>query len=145
MDICQAVLCSFFVRAASGQYELETPDQLLKLLATMARHKLSKAARDQRAARRDNRRIAGGAVEERDITGGEATPSRHLAGRELLEEVHRRLSPEERHLVEARNQGEDWAAIAADVGGNPEALRKRLARAVDRVAEELGIDEVDDE
>src|ERR1043166_5920283 len=47
MDICQAVLCSFFVRAASGQYELETPEQLLKLLATMARHKAQKVRRDQ--------------------------------------------------------------------------------------------------
>jgi RNA polymerase sigma-70 factor (ECF subfamily) len=25
MDICQSVLKSFFVRAASGQYDLETP------------------------------------------------------------------------------------------------------------------------
>src|SRR5437764_4205204 len=49
MDLCQAVLGSFFVRAALGQYELETPEQLLKLLATMARKKLSKAGRFQRA------------------------------------------------------------------------------------------------
>ena len=40
MDICQSVLASFFVRAALGQYELETPEQLLKLLATMTRNKL---------------------------------------------------------------------------------------------------------
>src|ERR1051326_5709961 len=53
MDLCPAVLCSFFVRAASGQYELDSPEQLLKLLATMARHKLSKARRDQQRAKRD--------------------------------------------------------------------------------------------
>src|ERR1700676_5073048 len=47
MDLSQAVLCSFFVRVASGQYELDTPEQLLKLLATMARHKLSKARRNE--------------------------------------------------------------------------------------------------
>ena len=35
MDICQSVMASFFVRAALGQYELNTPDQLLRLLATM--------------------------------------------------------------------------------------------------------------
>ena len=27
LDICQSVLASFFVRAASGQYELDTPGQ----------------------------------------------------------------------------------------------------------------------
>jgi hypothetical protein len=39
MDICQSVLASFFVRAASGQYDLDQPDQLLALLLQMARHK----------------------------------------------------------------------------------------------------------
>jgi RNA polymerase sigma-70 factor (ECF subfamily) len=145
MDVCQAVLCSFFVRAASGQYELNTPDQLLKLLATMARHKVSKAVRHQRAARRDERRVEAGSTEDRDIPGAEATPSRVLAARELLDEFHRRLTPEERQLAEARNQGQDWAAIAADVNGSPEALRKKLSRAVERVAGELGLDEVGDE
>ena len=38
MDICQSVMASFFVRTALGQFELETPDQLLKLLATMTRN-----------------------------------------------------------------------------------------------------------
>ena len=35
MDVCQSVLASFFVRAALGQYELDSPDQLLGLLATI--------------------------------------------------------------------------------------------------------------
>src|SRR5437588_9826371 len=87
MDICQAVLCSFFVRAASGQYELETPEQLLKLLATMARNKLSKAGRHQRAARRDNRRVEAGSAEDREVAAAEASPSRQFAAKELLAEV----------------------------------------------------------
>jgi RNA polymerase sigma-70 factor (ECF subfamily) len=145
LDLCQAVLGSFFVRAASGQFDLDTPEQLLKLLATMTRNKLSKAGRHQRAARRDARRVEAGDAAARDLVGAEATPSRHVAARELLEEVHRRLSPEERQLVELRHQGRDWAAIAAEVGGSPEALRKKLARAVGRVAEQLGLDEATDE
>ena len=40
MDICQSVLASFFVRAAMGQYEIATPDDLLKLLAQMALRQL---------------------------------------------------------------------------------------------------------
>ncbi len=143
MDLCQAVLGSFFVRVAGGQFELDSPEQLLKLLATMVRNKLSKLARYEKADRRDQRRVAAGSAEEHEIAGGEATPSRHVSAREMLEEVQRRLSAEERRLLELRQQGLDWAAIAVEVGGSPEARRKQLARAVERVAEELGLDEVE--
>ena len=47
MDICQSVLASFFVRAAAGQFDLEQPDQLLKLLVAIARNKLALHARFQ--------------------------------------------------------------------------------------------------
>src|SRR5437667_3730741 len=56
-DICQSVLRSFFVRAALGQYQLDTPDQLLRLLASMARHKLTDQAKHHRAGRCDHRRV----------------------------------------------------------------------------------------
>src|SRR5215470_12045704 len=39
-DICQAVLLRFFVRVATGQYDLDTPEQVLKLLATLARNQV---------------------------------------------------------------------------------------------------------
>src|SRR5262245_23455849 len=52
MDICQSVLASFFVRTAAGQYELEQPDQLIRLLVVMARKKVAFQARKQRAQRR---------------------------------------------------------------------------------------------
>jgi len=71
MDLCQAVLCSFFVRAARGQYELDTPQQLLNLLMTMARHKLSKARRDQLRARRDARRVVAGVELVQKIVKGQ--------------------------------------------------------------------------
>src|SRR5262245_14349631 len=44
-DICQSVLANFFVRAAAGQFDLEDPTQLLKLLVTMARNRLTDHAR----------------------------------------------------------------------------------------------------
>src|SRR5688500_13155228 len=45
LDVCQSVLLSFFVRVGSGQYDLQTPEQLLRLLTTMARNKLLNQAR----------------------------------------------------------------------------------------------------
>jgi RNA polymerase sigma-70 factor (ECF subfamily) len=37
MDICQAVLGKFFVQAALGRFELNSPDDLVRLLSTMTR------------------------------------------------------------------------------------------------------------
>jgi RNA polymerase sigma-70 factor (ECF subfamily) len=140
MDICQSVLASFFVRAASGQYQLEEEADLQKLLTAMARNKLKMLVRGQCAQRRDRRRVQGG-VEALDLAAAEPTASRQLAARELLEAAHQRLAPEERALVECRNQGLTWDEIARQLGGSPDALRVKLARALDRVAVELGLEE----
>ena len=51
-------MASFFVRAAAGQYDLEQPDQLLRLLVVMTRHKLANQERRHRAEMRDCRRLA---------------------------------------------------------------------------------------
>jgi RNA polymerase sigma-70 factor (ECF subfamily) len=139
-DICQSVFASFFLRAASGQYEVETPDQLIRLLAVMARNKVAKQLQGQRAACRDQRRVSAQPIEEQGVANSDPTPSREVSARELLNEAHRRLSPDERQLVELRHSGHDWAEIAGMVGGTPEALRKKLSRALARVAEELGLD-----
>src|SRR4051794_18904956 len=53
MDLCQSVLASFFVRAAAGQYALDRPEQLVRLLVTIARNKVAGEARRQHAQRRD--------------------------------------------------------------------------------------------
>jgi RNA polymerase sigma-70 factor (ECF subfamily) len=143
MDVCQAVLCSFFVRAAAGQYEVESPEQLLKLLATMARNKLAKARRHQLQARRDARRNEAGNADGEEIAADSPSPSRQASAKELLAEVRRRMSPQEQRLADLRAQGHEWAAIAAQVGGSPEALRKQLARAAARIGDELGLDEVE--
>jgi RNA polymerase sigma factor (sigma-70 family) len=145
MDICQSVFHNFFVRVAAGQFDLDQPEQLLKLLATMARNKIANQANALRAQRRDHRREEGGGLEDGQLPAPGSTPSQQVAAREMLRETHRRLSAEERRLLELRQQGHGWTDIAAELGGSPEALRKQLARAVDRVAQELGLDEVADE
>lgn len=145
VDICQSVLASFFVRAALGQYELERPEQLLKLLVTMARNKLVHQVRKQRSQRRDNRRLEVAGQEKLAMVAGGANPSELVARQELLQVFRNRMSAEERQLVELRSQGRDWAEIAAEVGGTAEARRKQLARALDRIGQQLGLDEVDGE
>jgi RNA polymerase sigma-70 factor (ECF subfamily) len=140
-DICQSVFGSFYVRLAMGQYELEKPQQLLKLLTDMSRKKLVDQQRRQRAARRDYRRLIPGEFDEARVADTGDSPSQQVAAREMLQEVRKRLSPDELYLSEQRAQGRDWAQIAAEQGGSPEALRKKLVRAVGRVTQELGLDD----
>jgi RNA polymerase sigma factor (sigma-70 family) len=139
MDVCQSVLGSFFLRAAAGQYALDSPADLMKLLTVMARHKLAFQVRKQRAQKRDCTRDvpADQAAEEAD---SEATPSRQIEARDLLQEMNRRLTDEERQIVRLRTEGHDWAEIAEQLDGSAEALRKKHARALDRVAHELGLE-----
>jgi RNA polymerase sigma-70 factor (ECF subfamily) len=142
-DICQSVLASFFVRAASGQFDLEQPAQLSKLLIAMARNKLAFAVRKQHAQRRDGRRVESTPVEDHNPSAGEASPSRVVAGRELLDKVRHQLTDEERRLADLRGVGMAWGEIAADMGGTPDGRRMQLGRALDRVMQQLGLDEAE--
>jgi DNA-directed RNA polymerase specialized sigma24 family protein len=138
VDICQSVMLSFFVRAAAGQYELDQPQQLLKLLMAMAHNKLAFQARKLRTQRRDSRRVIAGSGADHAASG--PSPDCVVAGRDLLQEVHRRLSAEERRLTEFRGEGRTWPEIAAALGGTPQGRRRQLTRALDRVAHHLGLD-----
>jgi RNA polymerase sigma-70 factor (ECF subfamily) len=140
MDVCQSVLGKFFVHAAAGQLELDDPQQVLRLLVTMARNRLRDHARKQRT----RRQVAGEGPEGLEgVPGGGPTPSQIVASRELLQAVRDRLAPPDRYLADQRALGRDWADLAAQVGDSPGALRKRLQRALDRILRDLGLDEVD--
>jgi len=141
MDICQSVLRSFFLRAAAGQYDLGSPEKVLGLLTAMARNKLASQARRQRSQRRGGHHVAIGDEGHERLVAPGTGPGGEAALRDLLQEVRRRLSPDERRLLELRNQGHDWPAIAAELGGGAGALRQKLTRALDRVAGELGLDD----
>ena len=140
MDVCQSVLASFFVRAALGQYDLKSSDQLLKLLSQMARHKAIDRVRRERAGRRDLERRNEDSEAYAQATAADASPSEQVAGRELLVEFRKRLSPEELELADLRAEGREWAEIAKDRNESAEALRKRLARGLDRVAQQIGLE-----
>lgn len=146
MDVCQSVMASFFVRMNLGQYELDSPNQLVALLATMARSKLAEQSRHEMAQKRDRRRLDRSDDAATNVESGAPSPSRVVQARELLDQVNDRLTDEERELATLRSEGNDWnsiAQIAEQRDGKataPDALRKRLARAIDRVAEELGLE-----
>jgi DNA-directed RNA polymerase specialized sigma24 family protein len=140
-DLCQSVLKSFFVRAAVGQFDLDSPQKLLALLRTMARNKVAQQARRHKAQRRDVDRDVSLDAGAPFVTADDPSPSRIAIGRELWDTFRGRLSAEERRLAELRSQGREWAEIARELGGTPQARRKQLARAVDRAARDLGLED----
>lgn len=141
VDVCQSVLTGFLLRVALGQYDLEKPQDVWNLLVEMSRRRLRQHARDQSADRRDARRreaVASGALEA--VPQG-PSPSRVASARELLDAVRTQLTPEEWAVAERRMEGCSWAEIAAALGGTADGRRIMLARAVDRAARELGLEE----
>jgi RNA polymerase sigma-70 factor (ECF subfamily) len=141
MDIAQSVLASFFVGVAAGRFAPRHPQQLLGLFVTMARNKLLSQVRRQRRQKRDARRGESFDAFVHDVSAGGESPSQIVSGQELLGEVRKRLSVEERRLAELRGDGQPWTAIATELGGTAEGRRKQLERAFERIARELDLDE----
>jgi RNA polymerase sigma-70 factor (ECF subfamily) len=145
MDVCQSVLASFFVRTAAGQFDLDRPDQLVRLLVTMARNKLASEARRQRRHRRDDRRVGSDSEALAAVADPSPGPSATVAGEELLKQFRGCLDPEELRIADFRAEGLPWAEIAARLGGTAQSRRMQYTRAVDRAAKAMGLDEDADE
>lgn len=140
MDICQAVMASFFVRAASGVFDIANSKDLVNLLAAITRRKLAAAARTHYQQKRDIRRATQDSAIVNKLVDPNPTPGQDAAHRELVARVHGALSTEERQLADLRRDGCEWIEIAERVGGTAQARRMQLARAIDRVSNELGLD-----
>jgi RNA polymerase sigma factor (sigma-70 family) len=136
LDVCQLVLASFFVGLQQEQYQLDTEEQLVKLLEAMARNKVADHARREHADCRDIDRLEPG-VAGLDVADPAMSPSQQVVLAELLQRVPELLSPKERLLADRRLQGRWWAEVGAELGESPEALRKQFDRAVRRILEWL--------
>ena len=125
VDICQSVLAGFFVRTAAGQYDLQTPEELLRLLVTMAKNRIVDLARYGQAARRDGRRNV--SVDNEDspveLKASGPGPESIIVNRELVDTVRGRLSDEERRIMQMRSDGQNWDEIAAAFGEKTNAVR----------------------
>lgn len=140
LDVSQSVLGSFFARTALGEYDLETPGHLVKLLVSMTRNKVATAAKRQYRQRRDHRRTSGPEELGGAVDPG-PSPSELISGQELLERFRSGFTDEERAIASLRKDGLGWAEITTQLGGAPQARRMQLARAVERVSRQIGLDE----
>lgn len=140
-DICQSLWSSFFARMTAGQFDLEGPQQLSKLLVVMARNKLASQARRQLTLKRDMRRMESNNVPLTEVPDEGDTPSSHVSAQEIMDKILSNLSPEERQLSDLRRVGLSWDEVAERMGGTAQARRMQLDRAADRVIAQLGLND----
>ncbi len=91
------------------------------------------------AARRDARRLAASDGPLDQIADSGAEPDEQIMNEELVIALRSRLSEDELYLIDQRFSGRSWNDLAAELNTGADALRKRMTRAMDRAAMELGL------
>ncbi len=129
VDVCQEVLMSLFARLKDGRFELTRPSDLERLLSAMIRFKIASKARAGGVTLRQLLSVDAFADRPDDRPG----PDKQIDDQDLSEAVLRLFRTDEIEILSRRLDEQTWAEIAAAVGGEPEALRKRLDRTVARV------------
>lgn len=144
-DVWQSVAAAFFLRAAAGEFDLDSPRDLLRLLSAMARNRARRHAEHEGAAKRDFRRVESLNRDDFDVAARGQTPSSVASHREIRVRFLQRLSIHERLIADFRAEGLAWPEIADRMSESAEVLRKRLQRACERITRELGLEEPVDE
>jgi len=127
-DIFQSLLKDFM---SQEHPQVETSAGLCAYLAVAVRHKIQTRARKER-------RHAGSLPEDWEPVCPERPAGRQVEDQDFSQAIRTRLSREKRLLFDLKLQGLTWTEIAGRVGGQADALRMRLSRAVATVLSELG-------
>jgi RNA polymerase sigma factor (sigma-70 family) len=138
VDVSQSVLADFLSQAAAGRYELEGPEQLVRLLVTMTRNRLVSRARRERRMVRDVSRLADEPGILAGILDSQPSPSEVVSREEQWDLLKKSLSDEELQIVDLRLAGNSWDEIAARLGGTGPARRMQLSRRLDRLEKQIG-------
>lgn len=144
VDVCQSVLGGFLLRLAAGDYSLASEDELHRLLVAIANKKFLALNRRETAAKRDHRNTQSLQTmkELEDVVSVRALGQ--IEHHDLLNEVTKRLAPEEKTLFTLRREGLSWNTIAEQLSEDILLLRKRLSRGLHRVAVELNLEDDDE-
>lgn len=138
LDISQSVFARFFVELERGRLDVSSPQQLQNLLLAMARNKIYDNVRAAKADKRDVRRLQQ-TKHYQEPTAKEENQLEKLSSSEMVDLIRRSMSEEELALLDQRMSGRTWDDLAVEWNSTPDAIRKRMNRAVDRVANEIGI------
>jgi RNA polymerase sigma-70 factor (ECF subfamily) len=141
MDVCQSVLGSFFLRMATGMYQIEQPAQLVALLMAIARKKLAmRVRRELQQCRNARRGISLNAAAHQPSARG-PDPAQAVMHAELVDQAYALMDADTREVAHRRTDDATWPEIAAAMGGTAEGRRKQYQRALQRIAVALNVDE----
>jgi RNA polymerase sigma factor (sigma-70 family) len=139
-DIAQSVFGRFLARIEKDGLEFESADKLLHLLAVIASNRVYTHARREKRMVRPTGNLDDSTPGPLDVADSTPGVENTVAEKEELSWLMGELSPNERELLQQRLAGKEWAELAAEKGVGPDALRKRLRRALDEVAGRIGIE-----
>lgn len=142
-DIVQAMWASFFVGGLQSE-GVQTPEQLLALLTTIARHKLCDLADRYRSQMRDVRRerafdLVAFPREDAPVDATSSSlftrggPSQAAIAGELWDSWTRDMNPQQRRILEMRLQGYSVIEIGQALGLNHRHLHRVLKHLLQRL------------
>ena len=131
-DFVQAVWASFFANPGK-LLNLEKPEQLVALLAAMARHKIIDEHRrrleyQKHNVTRERSLDAVGSVVASEVTSREQTPSQIAIARERWNSLLQSQPAHYRRIVQLRLTGETYKAIAKELQISQRTVQRVLER-----------------
>lgn len=141
-DIAQSVFRTFFHRARQGQFQVEAPEDLCKLLARITVHKTIRQIAFHKRAKRDVTAETGETQEmllNRLAKG--PTPEEALALIEQLQQILSHLKPIDRQVLELRMEGYKNLEIADKLGISDRKIRRLMER-LRGLADQVGATDV---
>src|SRR5262245_16443138 len=131
-DIVQSVFRTFFHRAKQGQFHLEEPDDVCKLLARITVHKTFRQIAFHKRAKRDATQETGHGDDAQDmllkLMTGEPSPEETANFLDTLQHFLDRLEPEDRKILELRMEGYSNVEIAAKLGISDRKIRRNMEK-----------------
>jgi len=131
-DIVQSVFRTFFGRAKAGQFHLEGPDDLCRLLARITVHKTLRQIAYHHMGKRDVKKEAtdGDGSQDRlqELLGNDPTPLANTLFMDQLQHFLLHLRPQEREIVDLRLQGHTATEIAEKLNVSERTIRRLMER-----------------
>lgn len=141
-DVVQSVFRTFFGRARAGQFDLEDPEDVWRLLARITLHKTLRTVAHHRAAKRDPKQEVGQAASAEaplvELLDSEPTPEEAAIFVDQLQHFLAQLRPEESQILEMRMKGYNNLEIAKELGISDRKIRRLMERIRD-LAEQEGL------
>jgi RNA polymerase sigma-70 factor (ECF subfamily) len=131
-DVMQSVFRTFFDRARAGQFHVEGPDDLCKLLTRITIHKTFRQVAFHRAAKRNLDREASQGEDDLqrllELLDREPSPEEANVFIDLLDDFLSQLRTQDRQILELRLQGHTNVEIADRLGISERQVRRLMER-----------------